>query len=109
MYNPAGSGDNTAGWRVDNVVSPGKYGVFVWKFDHPYSPLMATDAHYRVRDRDSLSNWILVDQSTPDDEWVYLGSFEFDNNRSQGIMLSDDADGYVIADAVKLVYTGSLP
>ena len=70
---------------------------------------MATDAPYRVRDRSSMSSWILVDQSTPGDEWIHLGSFEFDDSRTQGIMVTDNAGGYVIADAVKLVYRGSLP
>ncbi len=109
LYNPPGSGENSAVWRVDGTVEPGRYDVYVWKFEHPYSHLMATDAHYRVRDRDSMSDWILVDQSSPGDEWVLLGRFEFDGSRAQGILITDDANGYVIADAVKLVYAGSLP
>jgi hypothetical protein len=109
MYNPAGSGDNKAAWRLDTIVTPGRYDVYTWKFDHPFSDLMATDAHYRVRDRDSTSDWILIDQSTDGDGWLYLGSFEFDNSRAQGVLLTDEADGFVIADAIKLVYRGSLP
>jgi hypothetical protein len=108
-YNPAGTGENRAAWRVDHIVAPGKYDVYVWKFDHPFPDLMATDARFAVRDRDSLSGWIRVDQSAPGDEWVYLGSFEFDTSRLQGVVVTDQANGYVIADAVKLVYTGSLP
>lgn len=109
VFNPAGSGENRAAWRVDGQVTPGRYDVYVWKFDHSYSHRMATDAHYMVRDRDDTSDWILIDQSTPDDEWLYLGSFAFDGSRAQGIMITDEANGYVVADAVKLVYTGSLP
>jgi hypothetical protein len=109
MYNPAGGGENSAAWRVDAIVTPGKYDVFVWKFDHPHSNLMATDAHFKVRDRSGTSDWILVDQSTPGDEWLNLGRFEFDDSRPQGIMITDEANGFVIADAIKLVYEGSLP
>jgi hypothetical protein len=109
VFNPAGSGENSAAWRVDGRVIPGRYDVYVWKFDHAYSHQMATNAHYMVRDKDETSVWILIDQSTPDDEWLYLGSFAFDDSRAQGIMITDEADGYVVADAVKLVYTGSLP
>jgi hypothetical protein len=109
LYNPAGSGENSAAWRVDGMITPGRYDVYTWKFDHPNSHLMATNAPYIVRDRDSMSDWILVDQSTSGDEWIYLGSFEFDNSRVQGVMVTDDANGYVVADAIKLVYTGSLP
>ena len=109
LYNPAGSGNNSAAWRVDGLVTPGRYDAYIWKFDHSHSHLMATDAHYRVRNRDGVSDWILVDQSTPDDEWIYLGRFEFDDSHPEGIMITDEANGYVIADAVKLVYMGSLP
>jgi hypothetical protein len=108
MYNPAGSGSNQAAWRVDNVVVPGTYDVYTWKFDHQHSGKMATNAHYKVRDRSITTDWILVDQSTPGDEWVYLGTYEFDQSRPQGVLLTDKADGFVIADAVKLVYTGPL-
>jgi len=109
VYNPAGSGDNSAAWRVDSIVGPGRYDVYVWKFDHSRSDLMGTDVHYKVRDMNTTSDWILVDQSTPGDEWIYLGGFDFDQSRAQGIMITDEADGYVTADAVKLVYKGSLP
>jgi hypothetical protein len=39
-------------------------------------------------------------------EWIYLGTFEFDDNSTQGIGVTDNADGFVIADAIKLVYQG---
>jgi hypothetical protein len=67
---------------------------------------MATGARYRVRHRDGTSPWIPVDQSAPGDAWVSLGVFPFDASRPQGILITDAADGYVIADAVKLVYSG---
>lgn len=108
-FSRAGVGDNLAAWRVDPVVRPGKYNIYVWKFEHAFSDLMATNARYRVRDNDNLSDWVFIDQSTPGNEWVFLGSFSFDNSRAQGIEISDEADGYVVADAVKLVYTGSMP
>ena len=56
-----------------------------------------------VRDR------ILVDQCTPTDEWIYVGMFDFDDSRPHGIMITDEANDCVIADAVELVYAGSLP
>ena len=64
---------------------------------------MATNAHYRIYHRYGKSYWIQLDQSTPGDEWVYLGTFEFDDSRTQGILITDQANGYVIADAVKFV------
>ncbi|KPJ53167.1 hypothetical protein AMJ39_05640 [candidate division TA06 bacterium DG_24] len=99
-----GTGSKRAGWRVDTAVVPGVYDVYVWKFEHQYLNQMATNAHYKVRDRNGVSGWILIDQSTPGNEWVYLGTFEFDNSSSQGILITDNANGHVIADAVKLSY-----
>jgi len=49
-----------------------------------------------------LTDPIYVDQSSPGDEWVHLGQFDFDNNTVQGVVLSNDANGVVIADAVRL-------
>ena len=104
---PPGDGGKQAGWRVDEILpAAGSYDVHIWKFDHPRSGDMATDARYKVRYRDGSSPWILVDQSSAGDEWVWLGSFPFDASRPQGILVTDRADGFVIADAVKLVYSG---
>jgi hypothetical protein len=107
-FNASGSGSNQGAWRVDDIIMPGTYEVYVWKFDHKYSHLMATNVHYKVRDRSDTTDWILVDQSTAGDEWIYLGTFEFDHSRPQGVLITDQADGYVIADAIKLVYMGGL-
>ena len=102
-FNPAGSGANRAGWRVDSLITaPGTYEVYAWKFEHPFSSVMADDVHYKVRYKNGISDWILVDQSTPGDEWLYLGTFMFDASHPQGIMITDNAEGHVIADAIKL-------
>jgi len=107
-FNPAGSGANRAGWKVDGLITvPGLYELYAWKFEHPYSHLMGTNIHYVVKHRIGLSGWILADQSTPGDEWIYLGTFEFSGSHTQGVMVTDTASGYVIADAIKLVYAGA--
>lgn len=101
-----GTGTKVAGWRVDESITPGTYDVYTWKFEHDYMHLMATDVHYKVFDASGVTDWILVDQSAPGDEWIYLGQFEFDNSSIQGVLITDEADGFVIADAVKLVSVG---
>lgn len=103
-YRKAGVGNNVVVWRVDNLVAPGTYDVYVWKFDHPFSKQMATNATYKVKHSTGLSKWLYVDQSTAGDEWILLGTFTFSDVGGQGIALTDMADGYVVADAVKLVY-----
>jgi hypothetical protein len=57
-----------------------------------------------VKHSTGLSKWLYVDQSTAGDEWILLGTFTFSDVGGQGIALTDMADGYVVADAVKLVY-----
>ena len=45
---------------------------------------------------------VYVDWSLPGEEWVDLGRYEFIDHESQGVVLSDLADGYVVADAIKI-------
>jgi hypothetical protein len=101
-FSAAGSGENIAGWRVDTVIDPDTYDVYVWKFDHPLSHLMADNVPYKVKHAGGLTDPIHVDQSSPGDEWVHRGQFDCDNNTIQGVVLSNDANGVVIADAVRL-------
>ncbi len=105
-FTMAGAGEKSLGWGVTSVVVPGNYDVYIWKFEHNFMSLMATDAHYKVYGSSGESDWILVDQSTPGNEWVYLGNFAFDNSSTQGLMLTNEANGVVIADVIKLVSTG---
>ncbi|MBU2633695.1 MAG: right-handed parallel beta-helix repeat-containing protein [Nanoarchaeota archaeon] len=107
-YNSPGTGIENVAWRVNNLVLPGTYDVYVWKFENDFSSFMGTNVHYMVYHRTGTTNWILVDQSTPGNEWIYLGEFEFDNSHAQGLMITDEADGRVAADAIKLFYKGPL-
>ena len=99
--------DNIVAWRVDTLITPGTYDVYTWKFDHPWSHLMATNAQFIVKDKNGIAGFVYIDQSSAGDEWIYLGSYEFDNSNLQGVGVTDKANGMVAADAIKLVYTGS--
>jgi outer membrane protein assembly factor BamB len=103
-----GTGKGKSGWAVHAAVVPGTYDVYVWKFEHRFLDYMATDVRYRIKYRNGITPWIIVDQSESGNEWVYLTTCEFDDSSVQGILVTDRADGYVIADAVKLVHTGSV-
>jgi len=102
-YSAPGAGENKVGWRVNRTIDPDTYDVYVWKFDHPLSHLMADNAGYKIKHAGGVSDVIYVDQSSPGDSWVHLGQFDFDNSSVQGILLTNDANGYVIADAIALV------
>ncbi len=99
-----GIGLMSVGWRVDKKINPGSYSVYTWKFENQFQNDVASNAKYSVVYSQGSSNWIEVNQSSPGNEWILIGNFSFDNSSRQGVILSDNADGYVIADAVKLVY-----
>ena len=67
---------------------------------------MATDTPYQIYHATGESSVITLDQSQAGNEWLYLGNFEFDNSHLQGVKITNDANGVVLIDAVKLVYTG---
>ena|GEM_PF-2226022 len=107
-YDDPGDGSESCGWRVDTLVGVGMYNVSVYKFDHDYMHLMATNAPFEIHHRDGI-DIVSVDQSTGGTGWVHLGAYNFDNSFPQGIRLTDDADGYIAADAVRLELIGLLP
>ncbi len=105
-YRPAGSGSRTADWRFDGLLPGRAYQVFVtWV---PYAG-RASNAPYSVLDGATVLATERVDQRVaPDDvtaagvAWESLGVYVPDG-RSLTVRLSDDADGNVIADAVRVV------
>lgn len=104
FWNMPGSGSRQIGFRVDTrVTGPGFYEVFVHKFAHQYMHLMAPDAQHKVYHKNGQTWWLPVDLSAPGTEWISLGTFEFDNSFTQGVLINDAGSGVVIADAVKLI------
>jgi hypothetical protein len=103
---PSGSGDRTARWRPDVPVTD-TYQVLVWYVSHPNR---ASDAPYTVHHAEG-STTVEVDQrgqarSLTDADrpgvWVNLGSFRFEAGSAASIELSNDANGFVVADGVVL-------
>jgi hypothetical protein len=100
---PAGTGSAEVRFRPD-VPQTGVYEVAVW---YPAASNRASNAPYVVNAADG-SGTFRVDQRGEGSRWVVLGSFTFVAGDSATIELSDDADGYVIADAVRLVHLGGV-
>lgn len=109
-YHAAGNGNGSATWTFNNVPT-GAYEVFAkWI---PFSN-RATNAPYTVLDGGATLGTVLVNQQLfPTGEqsngitWQSLGMF----NTSTGtlaVQLHDNANGYVIADAIRLVRDGIL-
>ncbi|UIX29689.1 golvesin C-terminal-like domain-containing protein [Streptomyces sp. GQFP] len=95
---PAGTGGSVVRWRLE-VPTSGRYEVAVWFTAHTNR---ASNAPYVVNHADG-STVIPVDQRERGGQWVSLGSFRFTPGQPATVELSDAADGYVVADAVRLI------
>ncbi len=106
-YAPSGSGSETATW-TPNLPSDGQYNVYV-----SWTTLSnrATDAPYTVNydggsqifyvNQELLSDQITVGGYKQWSDWYFLGTFDFSAGMSGSVELSNDADEYVMADAVR--------
>jgi RHS repeat-associated protein len=94
----AGTGADTAHWDL-HIPQDGSYEAFArW----PEVTGAATDATYTII-HDGGSTPVAVDQTQQPGEWVSLGAHAFTEGADAEITLTDDANGTVVADAVKLV------
>jgi hypothetical protein len=97
-HNSPGSGSSTATW-IPDIPSGGDYEVYAWWVS---GSSRATDAPYTIN-YDGGSVTVDVSQKTDGSQWNLLGTYPFAAGTSGSIVLTDDANGYVIADAVKLL------
>jgi hypothetical protein len=95
-YHAAGAGSCTATW-TPVLEKTGDYKVYAWwqtRGDR------ASNAPYTVN-YDGGSETVRMDQRRDWDQWNYLGTWTFAAGTSGSVMLSDDADLTVVADAIK--------
>ena len=95
QYHEPGHGSGKHTWEVE-LLEPGSYQVLAW-WTEAGDP--ATDTPYTVQARDG-SHTVRVNQQKQGARWVSLGTYVFDAGTAR-ITPSDDADGVVIADAVR--------
>lgn len=106
----AGSGEATATYRI-NVGVTGRYTVYEWHGHHGTSPSdyqEGTNVPLEIRHAQGTMN-LTIDQSQNYGDWNLIGTFEFARDADQYIQISNDANGYVLADAFKLVFEGAGP
>jgi hypothetical protein len=96
QYHEAGSGANTATW-TPTIFGAGYYNVYAWWVANTNR---ATDAPYTIN-YDGGSETIDVNQEVNGGQWVLLGTYPFAAGTSGSVVLSDDANEYVNADAIK--------
>jgi len=94
---------NTATWTLP-VESAGRYAVYARWTAHANR---ATDATYTVHHAGGQTP-VTVNQQQHGGSWQPLGSFDFEPGEAR-ISLTDQANGYVIADAIKLVAADAPP
>jgi len=95
-WHAAGDGSCTATWRPD-ISQADTYNVYAW---WKASSNRATNAPYTIY-YDGGSQTVKVNQEINGSQWNYLGNFSFAAGTSGYVVLSDEANEYVIADAVK--------
>jgi hypothetical protein len=110
-FSAAGAG-NTATWTLFGA-TPGVYLVSATWSEHANR---ATNAKFRIFDGSNLRGLVGVDQQSAPlankiesgTNFQDLGEFAIDGTTLE-VKLADDANGYVIADAIRIERTGDLP
>ncbi|MDH7601619.1 MAG: glycosyl hydrolase family 28-related protein [Armatimonadota bacterium] len=97
-----GTGDAKAVF-TPNVPKSGRYAVYAWIGPDPMSD-HASNAPVVISSADGRQT-VRIDLRKRRGEWVKLGTFRFVKGRKGSVVFSNDADGNVLADAVKLVPT----
>ncbi|MGW0993401.1 golvesin C-terminal-like domain-containing protein, partial [Streptomyces sp. NPDC002523] len=96
--NAAGTGADTFTWQL-NIPQDGTYEVFT-RYGNVTGA--ATNAPFTIT-HSTGSVTKSVNESTGSGDWVSLGSYTFTESGTQKITLSDNANGTVVADGIKLV------
>jgi hypothetical protein len=99
-WSARGSGNARVTWKPD-LPKAGNYAVYVWYGADPRND-HATNALFEVRSA-GATNQVRVNLKQNTGRWNLLGEYRFAKGRSGAVVLSNDADGNVIADAVKFV------
>lgn len=98
-YSPWTSGQPTASAvYTATVEQAGKYDVFAWWGTHPNR---ATDTPYTI-EYGETSDTVRVNQEENGGKWNELGSYELQAGETVSVTITNDANEYVIADAVRI-------
>src|SRR6266568_5573216 len=103
LFHAPGHGSASVRWTFPADGAPGRYQVFVrWTS----GPNRASAAVYQIVAGGGTAR-VSVNQQISGTRWHALGTFAFQGGPTEGVTLSGDADGVVVADAVAWVGTGS--
>lgn len=99
---PDGAPPSTATW-TPTIPTAGNYKVYARWTAHPNR---ATDAKYTVTHAGG-DTVVTTDQEQNNGSWVLLGTFNMAPGSGHKVSLTDQANGYVIADAIRLLDAAS--
>jgi hypothetical protein len=103
-YHAAGTGANTATWNFPAGLTSGTYNVYArWTI---YSN-RATNAYYTINHSGGADVVGPINMRRDGGTWKLLGSFDFTAG-SGSVVLNDNADGIVIADAIWFLKSDSV-
>ena len=103
-----GNGETYAVFRPTIGVAA-NYEVFEWhgwSGVHPDNFQEGTNVPYRITYTGGATSEGTLNQSINYGQWNSLGTYFFDTGTNGNVTISNDADGIVIADAIKFVYRG---
>jgi len=99
LFRTAGDGSASVTWPFPSSGAAGRYAVFAqWSG----GPNRASNATYVVTSAAGAAN-VAVNQKTNGGSWQSLGTFDFAPSKGQSVVLTNKADGVVIADAIRFV------
>jgi hypothetical protein len=105
---PPGSGSATAVYRPA-INLHGKYTVYEWHGwagATPSSLAEASNVPCRIVHANGATD-LTIDQTTNYGRWNALGTYHFKAGGGASVMVSNNANGYVVADAFRFVYAGA--
>jgi len=98
-YCTAGDGTSKATWKP-SISNAGYYNVYAWWSEHENR---ASNAPYII-DGSNYSDTVKVNQQQNGGKWNFLGKYYFEAGNSGKVTLTNNANGIVIADAVRFEY-----
>ncbi|MCG8551074.1 MAG: hypothetical protein MI799_11795, partial [Desulfobacterales bacterium] len=108
MLVPQGAEANSAVWTYQ-APTDGDYQVFAKWTSHSNRASNAIYSFYPDPTINAAFNEASVDQRVNGGTWNLLGTFTFTQGVESKIVLTDEADGYVIADSIRIVPVDSQP
>jgi hypothetical protein len=100
-FSSAGSGDRKATF-IPTIGVAGEYEVLEWHGDALSGP-QATNTPFRITSADGVEN-VAVNQAVRIGQWNSIGRYNFAAGTRGTIEITNNANGVVVADAIKLVY-----